>query len=372
MKTKFIALFSLLVCFGLSGCQNDQDVVWLSDNEGALTITKIVDPTMYETEISSAYIDKWVKLYGTNLGSVTSITLNDVEVRIPQDAVIAGEVIQFRVPYAIPGRVDNRLTISNDKESFTTQLKVDIPPMQIDGMDCEYAQVGSTMTINGDYFDLYGVTIENGKVMFDDVEAAIVSASQKAISVIVPEGAPLNSIVSIVGDSKVQCPGRYCDSRMLLENFEAITIGQQPDGCSVDEPKVVGAGDPFPSPGGAKYLYTKYHATGAYDRIFRVTNYTEPEAFATDRGRYLIKFEICTKLPLLIPFDFELNDYKYIWDQTPFDTHGKWVTVTIPLSEWGTGAGNSHAFYLMLNYNGSVAADVDMAVDNFRLSPADE
>ena len=220
MKTRFLGVLVALASLAIVGCE--ESPTWLVEtNDGPMEITRIVNPKTYE-DVSVAAIDQLLLVQGVNLNNVASAFINDVEVVKPTDMTLLNGSILLRVPYTVPTVIDNKLKLT-DKQGRTVEapLEVTVPELVVDGMACEYTPAGSTLVINGSYFDLYNMTPDDGVVLFGDIEAPIVAVNKTSVSVTVPANVPANTTLTLRSDViTVPCPGKYKDEEYLIQNFE--------------------------------------------------------------------------------------------------------------------------------------------------------
>ena len=181
MKCISFSIICACMMFGCIACDDitQVDEVLAGENipsTGAPAITKIVmanDTT--GTPIETAAFTQVVRIEGTNLGNVTSLKFNDVDVDLSEvyssyDAVLA------KVPRVLPETVTDRVYVSTKLGETSAPLKVTIPELKIQGLYCEFAQPGDTTYIQGNDYDLYGITAEDAVVKVGDKDVNVLAA----------------------------------------------------------------------------------------------------------------------------------------------------------------------------------------------------
>ena len=341
MKTlKYTLLvLAILGCGAFSSCSDDDEAI------APLSIAKVSTVTDRKEAIDKANLAQYIIVQGTGLNAVTSILVNDVPVDMLEAYITSNE----------------------------TPLSVFVPDLRIDGMYNEFTPAGEMMKIVGDYFDLYEITTESGKLYFGDREMEIVRAVQDTLYFKLPTDAAVGAKVKIVSPvvGEVMVPGKYKEKGNMLCDY-----------------------DPFTGWGGGQYLSsgpTPVAISGQYCRFNiakgdandwdwnSVTGISQlaveyfPEVLA-NQNNYLLKFEVNTLKPLTKrQIRFYFSQINYDWE--PFasglalNTNGEWQTVTLELGTmWKGSVPADGVLQIMGN---SYAEDTDISFDNFRIVPKD-
>lgn len=329
----------------LTSCSEDDSI-----NGGKPTINyvRVTNPAAADSLLESAYLGNLIAIIGENLGNVKELWFNDqLATLIP--TYITNKSVLVTVPNNAPVEITNqmRLVFGNGSE-LLHNFKVDIPAPEVVSMSNEYEKAGEIAVINGNYF------FEPMSVIFGgDVEAEIVSVSSKSMQIIVPEGAEPGPITVKSNFGSTNSSFHYYDQRNIILNYDDLTA------AGSWRPGVVESED------GLDGNYLKLGEEGknlnANDRIedpytsqfWGHTRYPEERnLFNGQPDDYVLKFEarvvdwygsylqICWG-----PWDNAGNQEYWgnlngrgIWgpweeDNANFTTDGKWITVTIPLSE---------------------------------------
>ena len=368
MKTlKYTLLvLAILGCGAFSSCSDDDEAI------APLSVAKVSTVTDRKEAIDKANLAQYIIVQGTGLNAVTSILVNDVPVDM-LEAYITSNEITFPIPRVIPENVNNLITLSTGSATVTTPLSVFVPDLRIDGMYNEFTPAGEMMKIVGDYFDLYEITTESGKLYFGDREMEIVRAVQDTLYFKLPTDAAVGAKVKIVSPvaGEVMVPGKYKEKGNMLCDY-----------------------DPFTGWGGGQYLSsgpTPVAISGQYCRFNiakgdandwdwnSVTGISQlaveyfPEVLA-NQNNYLLKFEVNTLKPLTKrQIRFYFSQINYDWE--PFasglalNTNGEWQTVTLELGTMWKGSGPADGVLQIMG--NSYAEDTDISFDNFRIVPKD-
>lgn len=340
------------------------------DNEnggGISELMKITSTTDLETPVTQCNLGDWIVIHGVNLENTSSININGVEVNI-RDAFLEESKITVQVPRSLPdGEPTNKVKITADGVSSEIELYVSIPDLVATGLENEWAFVGDSVKIMGNNFDLYDVTKDNGQVTFGDIVAEITETAADYVKVVVPSGAEKGCRVMVQGKNvSVNVPGLYCDSRNLFEGFDASFGWAGTDNLVTDGTNV---GDVDPC-NGKYFRMSQVHDGGWY--IFIANTYMWPAEMWNNPQEWCLKFEIVTQKAISDKFiQFDQTKYQWKpWGVTPFDTYGKWKTVTLEMTDVlmdGYTQDPNTAFLFQLSLQGGSAESVDIGVDNFRL-----
>lgn len=344
--TLLLAITMLIAGIFLTSCSEDDAV---NGGKPMISYVRVTNPAAADSLLESAYLGNLIAIVGKNLAGVKELWFNDqAATLIP--TYITNRSILVNVPNTAPVEVTNqmKLVFGNGSELFH-DFSVNIPAPEVVSMSNEYEKAGQIAVINGNYF------FEPMRVFFGgDVEAEVVSVnSAKSMEIVVPEGAEPGPITVRSNFGSTNSRFHYLDQRNIILNYDDLTA----EGSW--RPGVV------ESVGGIDGNYLKLGEEGktlnANDRIedpytsqfWGHIRYPEPRnLFNGQPDDYVLKFEanvvewygsylnICWG-----PWDNAGNaevwgnlNGRGIWgpweeDETKFTTDGKWITVTIPLTE---------------------------------------
>ena len=388
MKRLFNSLL-LLSAFAVTtvftGCKDEPDKYEISGGNPTISYIRPLDIEKADSILTGAYMDNSICIVGSNLRSITKMLFNDQEAKLIPSLITDNTMI-VTVPGKIPGEVFNKIfMINNSNDTTTYDFKVLIPGPSINNMTNEWAKVGERATIYGNYFVddpniPLTLTVNGRQVDFDDFD-------MNHITFTVPEGLEEGPIeVSTVYGLK-RAKFYYLVTRcMLFNDLGTYDAGEASTGLTnhgwhaqkiiSDENSLDGSylmlGDCDVEDGTwADSNLSFEYWPGDWDGTFTGVNsrLSDLVSFA-DFANMALKFEVnipasnpWTNLSMQCIFSgdaqvtlptanntfFNGTDYPRglwtPWSKTgSYDTDGKWVTVTLPLSTFkykndGTPAG---------------------------------
>lgn len=352
------------------------------DNDGggtpSITYVRITAPESSDSLLIGAGQGQLIAIVGKNLGSAVAMWFNDRNARLTP-TYINNETILVRVPTEIPLEIENKLKIlfSNGFE-LVYEFEVQISPPQVDGMTVEYVKENDIAVIRGNYFYLpLTVTFEGGAT------GELVEVTDTEIQVRVPAGAQPGQITVQTNFGEMKSNFWFRDNRNMLIHNDPYSGWWGAD-------KVVSETDPLAING----KFTRITGTigswgwtewigGKEDAL--TTSKNLPDDAVLNPAKYVMKFEINTLKPYngnRIKFmigqvngpDPSWDNEPYFWEP-PFDTQGKWQTVSIPFDEvvskyttnWGV---RPQGYGVKIWFHGPGALTADIAFDNLRVVPA--
>ncbi len=368
-KHHIIILSAVVAALHLTSCKKDQS----SDNDcsGTPVITKVVKSTDRSVTLSSGDLRQFVTIQGSNLCGVTEVMFNNIKVT-SADFYATADEITVRVPASVPSsdQITNKITVNTPSGNATTNFVVNIPPISITGVDNEYAPAGTTMTLLGPSFGIYGFTGGKGKVFFGTTEATITKATPDTLQVTVPAGVQQNSAIKVVADNGNNATYKYpyMDNTNLVFDFDTKTGTATGFITNSTTPGAISG----------KYVrVAKTTGTWAADEFIRGVGKIPADA-VSNPDQYLYKFEINTQVPfnqqgIRMWADYGDSGTYYLWNPTvsPFDTRGKWITYSIPLLDIVkkatiTARTNNDYTFRAIVY-GPTPFQIDLSMDNIRI-----
>lgn len=400
---------SAMAILAFASCSDvvDYSVPDRTTNSGAPAISQIYDvqDTGYVAPLNGGVLNQMIHIKGQNLANAKKIRFNDVDVDVRQVYATTDEA-WVKIPRVIPGVQNDILLYETDKGTTEINFPVSIPSVEIEGLKNEFALQGNQVQITSDYMDLYGFndTTETSpaKVYIENVDAGYRkeihcdSCSEKFTSIVIPEDCPDNSLIhfswhEISGDKTATLPYRMTD-QLMFGNFNGDLgwwndwgKGLVTDGTNSGDPESLGFG----------FLRVK----GTYDAwSWNSTgfgcNWKWFDASAHPEN-YVLKFEVATN---------SSNPFKNYGDngasgsknggynltlqaggegRCQFDpvsmginnTYGKWVTVSIPLTDvlkggsLPTAEDQFIALEFVMQPNTADAWNVDHCFGQFRIEP---
>ena len=322
-KIKYFAIIAASI-FTLTSCTDivevdDQKAKENKPSTGAPTVDKVVLATDAEFPIEGANFEQVVRIEGTNLGDITSLKFNDIEVD-SKEIYSTYDMLLAPIPRALPKEVTNTIYITTKHGELSIPFVVSIPDLTINGLKNEFTQPGDTTVITGDNFDLYGITIEEAIVNLGNLPVNVIDATRTELTIEIPANAAPKSTLTIKGANMDEAYKlTYMDPGVSqLFDFNnwpgsgAFTHSSQfPDAPKDFLCDGTLEGQPEPLVEGGKYIRFN-NSVKAWGWMVMWAGYiTVPAEVAADPSSYDLRFEICTgaKFPISAQARIILGDY---------------------------------------------------------------
>ena len=373
--------------------------------------------------IDQAFMDEILCIVGTNLTSVHDVYFNDQKA-ILNTSYITDKTLVVSVPSTQASEVTNKIYLINkDGQSVSYDFKVLPPVPKILSMSNEWAAPGEEVTLTGKYFmDVQGVAMPGAEVTGYTVD------DSEHITFKVPEGATPGPVSVTTASGSANSSFQYLDQRNMLFDFDGLRGGfavgngwRAPANGHLHNP----GDDAFPAVDGT-YLWlgvadpTSNWAEDEYS--FDYWNSEDPASSIPPLrtlpafSAYINKFGIgglCLKFECYIPSsnpwtgasmqlmfsssavvsNDNMNNTYFSEDSVPralwtpwqatgsYDTGDKWLTISVPLSEFTLTPGGSacstkfdaswldgFALFVWSGFSGSVCEPI-IAIDHIRVVP---
>ena len=384
-KIKYFAIIAASI-FTLTSCTDIVEVDDLKAKEnkpstGAPTVDKVVLATDAEFPIEGANFEQVVRIEGTNLGDITSLKFNDIEVD-SKEIYSTYDMLLAPIPRALPKEVTNTIYITTKHGELSIPFVVSIPDLTINGLKNEFTQPGDTTVITGDNFDLYGITIEEAIVNLGNLPVNVIDATRTELTIEIPANAAPKSTLTIKGANMDEAYKlTYMDPGVSqLFDFNnwpgsgAFTHSSQfPDAPKDFLCDGTLEGQPEPLVEGGKYIRFN-NSVKAWGWMVMWAGYiTVPAEVAAAPSSYDLRFEICTgaKFPISAPARIILGDYGWYPSKggIPVNTYGGWQTVRISADTEALlpnpiDPSTNTAFKII--FSPESAQDFDLSMCNFR------
>lgn len=345
-----IAALATLAFYSCDDISEVEDVLARENVEttAAPAISRIVmanDTT--NTPIETAAFTQVIRIEGTNLGKVKSVRFNDIEVDKSEIYSSYGALLA-KVPRQLPQSITDRVYITNEYGEASAPLKVTIPELKIQGLYCEYAQPGDTTYIEGNDYDLYGITAEEAIVRIGDVDVNVLDASETQLMIQIPGNAKLGDPVTVQG-SKMQEPIVLDYAKNGISNIFDFNNFPGEGGFThaskytwaeknfIYSKWTAGLDDPKPLGNDGKYLRFK-DKVGAWGWMVLWAGYIDvPAEVAANPSDYEMRFEFWNdaKYPLNSTYRIIFGNYQWYpgGEGVPLNTKGLWKTIHIGLDD---------------------------------------
>lgn len=387
MKTvkTYIKSFVLLsaLCAGFSSCDDQPTAFELADGVPTLHFVRYADR---DIAISQAYMEEAICLVGENLRSVHKLFFNDQQA-VLNTSFITDHTLLVSIPGNVPEvTTDSLYMVTKSQDTVKAYFRVLPPSPVVKSLSNEWAAPGQEVTLYGDYFigsDDAPITVEfpNGTV------TDFIESSKTALKFIVPATATEGKIKVNTMSGSTYSVFHYRDSRGMITNFDGATdvvpqgwniAATYSDVEGVDGQYVVLGPDTL-SEGGdwnEKYKLPFWCGNWNGDPMSIKSGAGVPICNIVDFTNFAnmaLKFELC--IPASNPWSagamqlvftsadkcandaWQNNTYIHTvdaggyglcrglympWKETgSFDTAGKWITVTVPFSEFKYNADGS-------------------------------
>jgi hypothetical protein len=358
-----------------ASCEKDSD----GGGTPVIDYVRITRPESSDSLLIGAGQGQLIAIMGKNLSNVVAIWFNDRPAQLTP-TYINNTTVLVRVPTEIPLQIENKMKmLFGNGYELIHEFEVQISEPRIDAMQVEYVKDGDVAVIRGDYFyEPLTVKFEGG------AEGELESVTDTEIQVRVPAGAQPGQITVTTNFGEMKSNFWFRDNRNLLIHNDPYSGWWGAD-------KVVAETDPLAINGKFTRITANIGSWGWTEWIggkedALSTSKNLPDDAVLSPNKYVMKFEINTLKPYngnRIKFmigqvngpDPNWDNEPYFWEP-PFDTQGKWQTVTIPFSEvidkfttnWGVRP-QGYGVKIWFHGPGTLAADI--AFDNLRVVPAD-
>ena len=218
-----LAAMGVFSCFALQSCQDEPDKFELADGTPTIYYIRPSNVDSKDSLLVQASPRNSICLVGKNLKSVAQMYFNDQKA-ILNTSYITDNTLIVTVPSEIPDVVSDKIFLINkDKDTTTYAFHVVIPAPVVGAMSNEYAQTGSEVTITGSYFiddpnTPIKVTLPDGKTITD-----FTTKTRNALTFTMPECKASGPFIvtSVYGETKSSF--HYKDTRGLLFDFDGVT-----------------------------------------------------------------------------------------------------------------------------------------------------
>lgn len=375
MKTinkTLLMLFMAIAVIGIyTSCKKD-DV-----GEPRVKYVRITAPESSDSLLIGAGQGRLIAIMGENLGGAVEVWFNDQKALLTP-TYITNTSILVSVPSQIPTEITNKLKIVfSSGYVLLHDFQVQISKPTVAGLLSEYVNEGDIAVIRGDYFYAPLTVTFNG-----GVTGEIVSRKDQELQVKVPAGAQPGPIKVRTNFGETESEFWFRDNRNLFitgdphEGWWGTYLVTNP---GADAPAKIN---------GNYYRFKKEVKSWVWDApevaggpASSMPSYSKviPDAAILKPEDYNLKFEINTLKPfnsnrIVINAGTSAEDNNgYIW-QPPYDSKGKWNTITIPFEQVVAGYAtrpvvNPNGYWSRIMIFGPGDLDADIAFDNFRIVP---
>lgn len=151
-KGVLLSAFAFMAAVGLTSCQDEPDKYEVTSGNPTIRYIRPVDVAAADSLITGAYMGNSICLVGENLRSIKHLLFNDQEANLNSSFITDNTAI-VQVPSKLPNVVLNKMFFVNEANDTTSyDFKVLVPGPTISTMTNEWAQEGEEVVIKGNYF----------------------------------------------------------------------------------------------------------------------------------------------------------------------------------------------------------------------------
>ena len=204
---------------GFASCEDYPDAFVLANGKPTVNYVRYADRDVL---IEQAYMGEVVCFVGENLCSVRELFFNDQKA-VLNTSFMTENTLVAAVPGNLPKvKTDKVYMITKEKDTLAVDFKVMMPAPQLKSMSCEFQQPGTDVTIYGNYFS------EPMTLMFEDGNGAVVtsfkSVSMTEITFTIPADAKPGKIKLETESGLARSPFSYYDfCGGLITDFDGGT-----------------------------------------------------------------------------------------------------------------------------------------------------
>ncbi len=216
-------LVALLAMFAAVSCEDEPDRFELADGLPEVSYIRPVSAESADSLLTGAYMDNMICIVGNNLRSIYELWFNDRKA-VLNTSYITDNTLIVNVPGVIPSVVSDKIyMVTAARDTVTYDFSVLVPGPVMTSMSCEQVPAGGEAVIYGDYF-IDDPNVPLTVTFSGDVKAKeIKSITKTAITLVVPEGAQEGAVTveTIYGTAKSTF--HYLDSRGMMFEFDGLT-----------------------------------------------------------------------------------------------------------------------------------------------------
>lgn len=330
-------------------------------SDGPPSVQAVFYPRNLEQEITSASLSEVVSITGSNLSGVVAVLVNDVEVDL-KEVYATRDRLSFKIPRAIPNEVTNMVYIETLLGEAEIALEVQIPELIMSGLYNEFASPGDTVSISGDYFDLYLLDSLNMSLTYNGEAVDAFNFTSTSFNVRIPNNAVENS------EFALSTPSVELIIPFKEEGHQILDVNTIDVGGFVENGE--GEGAPEPLIGNYIRIVGTYGAW-AWEDIQSVSFNLDDQDVVDNVGEYWVEFEMYTNpsYPLNTE-DQVLFNYVTFTPQInggmAINTYGDWKTIKLEASAVFPSIALGDVSFA-ISFMAAAERTFDFAMCNFRL-----
>lgn len=207
---------------GLTSCEDEPDKYEVADGTPTISYIRPVDVNSKDSLLTDATMNSTICIVGNNLRSITGINFNDQKA-VLNTSYMTDHTIIVTVPKTIPSQISDKMyLITSGNDTIPYDFKVTIPAPIVSQMTNEWAKANEEVQIIGDYFldyDNFPLEIKVGE-NYTLPRENIKSIAKTAITLTIPKDMPKDFIYVNTKFGKTKAAFKYMDKRGLLFDFD--------------------------------------------------------------------------------------------------------------------------------------------------------
>ncbi len=216
---------AMMACLTLAttSCKDQPDAYESTDGVPVVSYIRPVALASSDSLLTQASMGTTVCIVGDNLRSIVQLSFND-QPAVLNTSYMTDHTLVVTVPNEIPGTVTDKIYFyTADGNLATYNFHVIIPAPVVTAMSNEWASAGEEVTLRGDYFLDYAefpLTVKFGSD-YTLARANIIDINKTAIRFTMPDDVPVGekpAVTSIYGTG--QGSFQYMDKRGMLFDFD--------------------------------------------------------------------------------------------------------------------------------------------------------
>lgn len=369
VKSFALVLGACMVALGFQSCEQDPNAYQVTKGEPVIKYIITTEAAASDSIITEAFTESVICVVGDNLRSTKKVFFNDREA-VLSPSFINNHTMILSVPSQLPDNITNMIYFcAENGDTVTFPFKVNAPGPSISAISCEFLKPGEEGVLTGNYF-VDNATTPLEVIMPDGQSAQITKFEQTSITFIVPDNcteAGQIKVKTAYGEGKSAFYFR--DDRNIIVDFDGSHGGNADGGgwrWGADHKHKTADWESVPAIDG-DFLFLAGHldANGGWNDnsfefdIWGVNLLSLPKNAAMLANNELK--DLCLKFEAYVPKDHQwtVGGLQFIWmgdetasnaphsdvtfprgmwrpwaDKSPYDTDNKWVTVTIPFTEF--------------------------------------
>ena len=223
-------LASAIAGMALASCEQQPGKYEMADGVPEVRYVRPVNVDASDSLMTGAYMDNQICIVGENLRSIYELWFNDRKA-ILNTSFITDNTLIVTVPGELPGKVTNMMyMVTASRDTVKYEFNVLVPAPVLNSMSCEYTPAGESATIYGDF--LLDDANQPLEIVFSgDVPVTeITEITKTAVTFVIPEGAEEGSISVTTVNGTSSSAFHYLDSRGFLFDFDEGGTGLSNNG----------------------------------------------------------------------------------------------------------------------------------------------